>query len=262
MRLVATAACLLSPLFAQARHEAPGVRVPFVGCASDGQVGPVPAPAGVDKVVQLDAKTASALAYYKIESPRGVLAPLGVLAPRGWSCIGHYGSGATTLIVTPQPVSTRELLSPNFLGISGLAIAVSEVYGNTAGRFAVARVIARIFPAQEAFVRQVIASDKMIHASDFPSGPYPNDKLISRSNRAVEYQTPPHSEGLGTVEWLGAGDYPIHGVAILQGATPDLLLLGVRVPPGAAGLASPVIRQFERDSTAGLFDMNPPGKAR
>ncbi|HUA18015.1 MAG TPA: hypothetical protein VMB25_04665, partial [Bryobacteraceae bacterium] len=54
-------------------------RVPFVGCAADGQAGPVQAPKGHDREVRMGTRTAERLAYYKDTGP-------GVLAPRGWHC--------------------------------------------------------------------------------------------------------------------------------------------------------------------------------
>ena len=47
---------------------------------------------------------------------------------------------------------------------------------------------------------------------------------------------------------LKTSDYPAVGVAILQGDTPDLLLLTVRLPPNMADLASGIIQQVERDA--------------
>src|SRR5262245_1162119 len=78
-------------------HETPVVMVPFVGCKSDGQVGPLDAPDGVEQGVRVSAEAASKLAYYKSEN-------LGVLAPRGWFCFGTYGSGGYGIFVAPTPI--------------------------------------------------------------------------------------------------------------------------------------------------------------
>jgi hypothetical protein len=239
---------LPSSLFAQTKpqgpgYEAPVVRVPFVGCSSDGQVGPVAAPKGAEKLVGIDAGAAQKLAYYKAENSPGVL------APRGWYCFGTYGSGSSSLLVTPQPIKTDKLLSATSGGITGPAISVSETNGGTSGRFAVAGLIARVFPARKTFVQSVI-KEGLVPASEFPFGPYPNDKLIFQSDRIVEYQTPPHSEGLGAMGWFKTSDYPTNGVAILQGEVPDLLFLAVRLPPDLNDLASHIIRQAERDNAA------------
>ncbi len=110
--------------------------------------------------------------------------------------------------------------------------------------------MAQVFPAHKAFVERVI-KEGLEPASDFPSGPYPQDKLISQSDRIVEYETPPHAEGLGTKTSLLRANYdPISGVVILQGEEPDLLFLGVRLPSSMHDLTSYIIQQIERDNAA------------
>jgi hypothetical protein len=250
MILIALTTWLPSSLFAQAKSQSPGqaapaVRVPFVGCNSDGQQGPQATPKGTAKLVQMDARAAKRLAYYQAENPPSVL------APRGWYCFGTYGSSGSNLFVAPQPIKSDDLFSTTWSGFTGPAIQASESIGDTSGRFEVARVITRVFPAQKAFVVGVI-KEGIEPASDFPFGPCPKDKLIFQSRWIVEYQTPPHSEGLGTMSRLRANDYPINGAAILQGQTPDLLFLGVRLPPDMNDLASPIVQQVERDNAAGL----------
>jgi formylglycine-generating enzyme required for sulfatase activity len=195
----------------------------------------VAAPKGADKVVQIDASVAQRLAYYKANWA------LGVLAPRGWYCFGTYGSAGATLFVSPQPVDRDHL----FRG--GNAVEVSEIIGETSGRFTVARFLARVFPAQKAFVQRVI-KEGLEPASDFPFGPYPNDQLIFQGDRLVEYQTPPRSEGLGVMGELQTNDDPIHGVVILS---PDgLLFVAVRLSPDRNDLTLPIIQQIERDNAA------------
>ena len=220
-------------------QEVPVVRVPFVGCSADGQTGPVPAPKGINKVVQIDASAAQKLAYYKDQYT------LGVLAPRGWYCFGMYGSSGSTLFVTPQPIKTNDLFSTTWK-IIGPGIQVREGNGETSGRFEVAQFIARVFPAERAFVQHVI-KEGLMPASAFPLGPFPNDKLAYKSDWMVEYQTPPHSEGLGTMSRLQASDYPVRGVAILKGQMPpDLLFLAVRLPPDISDLTSYIIQDLEK----------------
>jgi len=155
---------------------APIVRVPFVGCKSDGQTGPLPAPHGASKAVQLDAGTAQKVAYYSAEYPDGVL------APRGWYCFGRYGSGGSTLYVTPQPIKRDDLFSLTWRGSSGPAVQVGYTDGGTSGRFEVASVIARVFPAYRAFVRRIIKENEGLgRPDDFLFGPFPNDRLIYRA---------------------------------------------------------------------------------
>src|SRR5260370_7127952 len=76
------AMCQQSPLFAQSASPAnqshrPMVRVPFVGCASDGQVGPLKAPKGTSKVLPISPEMALRLPYYKAYQAPAILAPPG-----------------------------------------------------------------------------------------------------------------------------------------------------------------------------------------
>ena len=132
-------------------------------------------------------------------------------------------------------------------GFTGPVIQISTEIGDTSGRFGVARTIARVFPSHKAFVRRVIA-EGIEPASDFPSGPYPKDRLIYKSKEIVEYQTPAQTDGLGTQSRLQKNADPIRGVAILVGSDPDLVFLAARLPPNKADLASIIIRQVELDS--------------
>lgn len=234
-----------SSLFAQTASNAPNqqnpiVRVPFVGCKSDGQAGPIKTPQGSSKYVAISAEVTQRLAYYKAEHGSGVL------APRGWHCFGTYGSSGSTLYVSPKPINPSDLFSENWKGFTGPVIQISDSIGDTSGRFVVARTIARVFPAYQSFVNDVIA-EGIEPASLFPSGPYPSDKLTYRSNKIVEFQTPANTDGLGTDSWLQKNDTPISGVAILMGEELDLCKLMVRLPPEQQDLTPVIIQQVERD---------------
>jgi hypothetical protein len=161
------------------------------------------------------------------------------------------GSNGSILLVSPQPIKSAEVFSQTSGGFAGPAIQAAFTFSGTSGRFEVAQVIARVFPAQKAFVQSVI-DEGIEPASDYPFGPFPKDKLITQSDRIVEYQTPAHSEGLGTFTWLRANDFPINGVEILQDKELDLVSVAVRLPPDLNDLTSPVIQQFERDNAVDL----------
>lgn len=223
--------------------QQPLSQVPFVGCRSDGQLGPVDAPMGKSEVVPIAAETAQKLAYYQAEHGSGVL------APRGWYCFGTYGSNGDNLYVTPHPVEAKTLFSVNWSGFSGPAIQLSLSYGGTSGRFEVAPIIARVFPSHRAFVQSVI-KEGIEPSSSFLFGPYPKDKLSYKSNEIVEYETHANAEGLGTNSRLQKNGSPILGVAILTGSSsePDLWLLSTRLPPNLGALSTTIIRQVERDS--------------
>ena len=218
------------------------VTVPFIGCQSDGQTGLVDPPEGKNKTLHMPAQAAQRLAYYK--SDQGI----GVLAPRGWHCFGTYGSSGSTLYVSPTPIDATTLFSTNWQGFTGPVVQISDEIGDTSGRFAVARMIARVFPSHKAFVRRVIA-EGFAQTSDFPSGPYPKDNLVYKTKDLVEYLTPAQTDGLGTQSRLQKNDDRIRGVAILGGPDTDLIFLATRLPSDVSDLASLIIKQVESDAT-------------
>jgi hypothetical protein len=222
------------------QNKTPAVRVPFVGCKSDGQVGPVKAPSGKSKVAPVDAKAAARLAYYKAAEG------FGVLAPRGWYCFGTYGSNGETVYVSPRPIRGADVLSTQWKGFAGPVIEGSYQNGDTSGRFEVAKTMARVFPAHSAFVRKVI-EEGIEPASSFPFGPYPKDELTYKSKEIVEYKTAPETNGLGTQSRLLKNADPIYGVAILAGDVPDLAYLAVRLPAEMDDLVPLIIHQAEKD---------------
>jgi hypothetical protein len=229
------ASSLLSSALAQ---KIKPVEVPFVGCKSDGQLGPREAPTGKTKTVTITSETAQELAYYEAEDS------LGVLAPRGWHCFETYGSNGSNLYVPPAPLNAADLFSESWKGFSGPAIQLSLAYGGTSGRFEVAEIIARVFPAHRAFVRHMIAEGGQ-PASSFGYGPYPNDHLTYKSKEIVEYVTPANTEGLGTRSRLRESNAPVQGVAILAGPDTDLIHLAARLPSEMFDLIPAIIQQIE-----------------
>jgi hypothetical protein len=220
-------------LIALALAAAPpaGGNVPFVGCASDGQTGPQPAP--VHREVPRVANAAAAsLAYY-------ASGDLGVLAPRGWHCFGLYGSNGSILIVTPQRLGTDELLGAESRPLRGPVVQIALSLGGTSGRFEVAGVIARAFPAQIDFARRVEAEGI---GGPFPIGPHASDRMVRLRPMAMGYRTPAGSQGLGTASRLAPDDRPIDGVAILDTSGDwALVKLDVRLAPAEGRLATPIL---------------------
>jgi hypothetical protein len=215
------------------------VEIPFVGCKSDGQVGPLDAPHGTSVAVNIDPQSARRLTYYKAEEGRGVI------GPKGWFCFGLYGSDGWILIVTPHPVDSTNLFSTKANGLIGPAIQLSASSGETSGRFEVAQVAARIFPSQKAFVQQIIA-EGIEPSSDFAFVPYPADRLTYKTARIVEFETPANKPGLGTSSRLQQDANPIEGVAILLvDDPPSLLLLTARLPSDTRDLTPLIVHQTE-----------------
>jgi hypothetical protein len=220
------------------------VTVPFVGCASDGQLGPQKAPAGKSRSVAIPPATALRLAYYKAEYSSGVL------APRGWNCFSTYGSNGASIFVSPDPIDSKAFFSEDWKGFSGEVIQLSWDSGGTSGRFEVAEIIARVFPAYQTFVQNVIA-EGLRPASDFPSGPYPSDKLTYRGKNIVEFETPANAQGLGTASLLLMNASPIDGVAIISGTDTDLTHLSARVPAADSDLVRFIVNRAESEAIAG-----------
>ncbi len=217
------------------------VTIPLVGCAADGQLGPMKPPHDGSKLIAIPASPAQRLAWYQAPDD------IGVLAPRGWHCFETYGSNGANLYVSPQRVKGSDLFSSKWKGFAGPAIQFSVSYGDTSGRFEVAKVIARVFPAHMNFVRDVI-TEKIEPASSFPRGPYPTDKLTYRNNEMVEFETPAKSEGLGTDSRLRKNKSPIRGVAILFRKNTSLLQLSIRLPENERDLNLPIVSQTEHES--------------
>src|ERR1019366_1853597 len=148
------------------------------------------------------------LAYFQAKSGDGVL------APHGWHCFGTYGSGGATLYISPEPIDSKSVFSS--WDRSGPGIAIRRSYGETSGRFDVAAIIARVFPAHREFIKEVL-EPMDLPLNQFPFGPYPADKLNYKRPEIVEFQTPPQSDGLGTHVGLLKNASPIRGVAMLVG---------------------------------------------
>ena len=251
---ILAAGCTKAPA-ARAAATPALVTVPFVGCASDGQTGPQAAPSGAAKAVRIDAAAALKLAYYSDGSTGGVL------APRGWSCFGTYGSSGSTLYVAPQPLASAEVLSMSWGGLAGPGVQLSVSTGDTSGRFTVAAVIARVFPSRMAFAKAVIG-EGLEPASAFPSGPFPGDQMTARGDTVAEFVTPANAQGLGSAySRLKPDGDPISGVAILAGPTPDLALAAVRLAGDQANLAPTTIRQLEQDEAPNLTASGAPSPA-
>jgi len=251
------ALCWLPPIFAQARSSTENpqqvVTVPFVGCESHGQTERLEPPKGTSRTVATSPKDAQMLAYYKSGDR------IGLLAPRGWNCEGASGSSGAVLFLSPKPIES----SPSgWKGLEGPAIEVYHMDGGTSGRYGVAEIIARVFPAYRAIAKPILEGLDI----RIPSGPFPKDRLTYKSSKIVEYVTPAQTEGLGTSQtWLKKSDLPIAGVAILISDPretrtnsdaltvdiPDMLLLSMRFPPDLARLTPMIVDYLERETMGG-----------
>jgi hypothetical protein len=240
------ALCARSPLFAQAirvaaRRGEAAVSVPFVGCASSGQLEILEAPRGTAWSAPIRFKDAQSLAYYR--SADGI----DLLAPRGWYCQGASGSGGYALYLNPKRIDHD---GSGWKGLQGAVIESNHMTSGASGRYEIAKIMARVFPAYRAFAAGVMKGMDL----PLPAGPYPNDTLMYRGKTIVEYNTPAQSDGLGNFDsWIGKNDLPIRGSAIvpgdpLDGDGPDLGLLPVRVPHALSRLIPVIVGQVERET--------------
>jgi hypothetical protein len=204
-----------------------------VGCKSDTFVeGPLEAPSARPKEIRISPAAAQRLAYYE-----AAVAP-GVLGPRGWYCFGYLGSAGATFEISPRPISAD---GPD---LSGPLILLTTRSAETSGRFDVATIIARVFPAHRDFVTR-LASEGLPPNFSFPSGPYPKDKLSYKSTEVVEYETPAQADGLGTYSGLKQNADPIRGEAMLMPPALDLAVVAVRLPADLRDLTSAIVQHFD-----------------
>jgi hypothetical protein len=213
-------------------------KVPFVGCPADGQTGPVDAPTQDPVPVQVDAKTAGQLAYYKGANGAGVF------APRGWHCRQWYGSNGAFVIVTPD-VPTDEIPPRSILGPG---VELIERNGETSGRFEVAQISARFFPAQmHDFIRQV-RDEKLVPDSTFAVKPYPMDSQKTVGDGIVEFSTPASLIGFGTEGGFRPSSAPVEGLVALDPPARDigLSVLRVRLSTARHALSASIIQIEEK----------------
>ncbi len=224
--------------------------VPYIGCPGDGQTGPYAAGKGSPKLVNLPPAIADQPAWYEYNGDAG---HFGTLGPRGWNCFVTIGSNGWTLYVAPELLDSAKLLEhTNWKGFRGPAIQLSGSDGGTSGRFEVAKVVARVFPAHRDYARSIIA-EGFGPASDYPFGPFPFDRLTYKGKDLVEFTTLAHRNGLGTMSWLLPSDQPIIGFALLTigpDVDTELLHLSIRLPPSLSFLAPALIKRGEADGSS------------
>ncbi|HUO23639.1 MAG TPA: hypothetical protein VMU59_14075 [Caulobacteraceae bacterium] len=229
---VASMFCALGLAFAGGAHAQP-VRVPFIGCSSDGQLGPQTAPKDDGKAPELSAALAARLGWYVGNYVKGVL------APRGWRCIELYGSNGATLLVTPARLGDASK-GP----VAGPAVQLSVSVGDTSGRFEAARIAARLFPRRRAFVDAVIA-EKLEPKADFVFGPYPDDRIRRLGPDVVAFVTPARKDGMGTMSRLAKSGEPIEGLAVMDEDN-DATVLAVRLAAAQHDLALAIVDVAEQ----------------
>jgi hypothetical protein len=222
------------------------VAVPFVGCLTVGQGEELPAPTKSDSPLPRFSKAiAQKLAYY------GMANSGGVLAPRGWHCIGFYGSSGAGLIVLPQRFDFDQIFAGD-LKTTGPLVRWGYTLGGTSGRFQVAEEAPKFFPGDADLLklRQFIVDtfgdpddpDDPFLARPEPE-PYPEGSLTRQRDSIVTYRVAPMAEGIGTGGLIQPGPDPVLGAVQLHRPDLDLQHVQVRLPPGLANLAPVILRE-------------------
>ncbi|NML34370.1 hypothetical protein [Paraburkholderia antibiotica] len=161
-----------------------------------------------------------------------------MLAPRGWKCVGLYGSNGSTLFVVPG--DPHQLALSQNSRIKGQGIQLSTSYGNTSGRFEAAKIAARLFPNRQAFV-DAVANEGLLPKDEFRNGPFPRDRVQHLGPDQVAFETPANEDGLGTMSRLVKSQDPIQGIAKMNGSN-DATLLVMRLNPTLRDLAPTILR--------------------
>jgi len=232
MRFAVALALIVLAAPATAREKL--VHVPFVGCPSDGQTGPIPAPRP-HQTPAIAASAAAKLAFYATDYSM-------VLAPRGWHCVGLYGASGQSLIVTPERHQAEEFFAREPVAIHGPAVQMSVSVGGTSGRLSVIPAIERYFPFYRPFA---VEARKLDDDASPPSRPWRSDVIKRQTRNYVRFITPAGQDGEGTHSLLLRGTLPIHGFRMIIGDVeePDLVSATVRLPPDQAGLIDIILAE-------------------
>jgi hypothetical protein len=148
-------------------------------------------------------------------------------------------------VVTPEKLVPAEFFKQHQFSTKGYGVELAYDYGGTSGRWAVAEAIARYFPRHRSFIQQNFQG---LEVGPLPSGPYPHDLFTRRTDKLVQYTTPPLINGGGT-EWvLAPSGEPIEGLSMLVNESdgPDLLRVKVRLPHVSRALATVILGNAER----------------
>lgn len=209
---------------------AASAHVPFVGCPADGQVGPVSAPRA-RPMPAVPGPAAGSLAWYVSRNAQ-------VLAPRGWHCFEVHGSDGQWLFVAPQRL-TVEQLDVDRRGFSGPIVMFGYSFGGTSGRWTVGQHIGRYFPRYRDFIRQI--REMGLSFDNIPTGPYPRDRILSRTATRIRLLTPPGVRGEGSVNFLARSTLPTETLIMLDpGNEMSAATVSVRLPRAQAGLSAAI----------------------
>jgi hypothetical protein len=189
----------------------------------------------------------------------------GVLGPKGWDCFGTYGSSGSQLFVVPQRMGDNILDRFQRLK-NGPAIIKSISIGDTSGRFAVAHIAARLFPAARKFV-ETVRGEGIDSGETYKFVSWPEDHIEYLAEFVVSFTTSRGRSGAGTESGLTPNSDPISGLIMANGIgdnidhsgdadSPYLSMLTVRLPESDAdvypAIAIAQLRSWETDQNLKL----------
>lgn len=206
-------------------HADDEVKVPFIGCPSDGQTGPLGPPTGTARTVHLSAKLPGAIAFYQGEGGAGVF------APAGWHCLALYGSSGEAIIVSANALPKSGVPSGN--SIDAPVIEYSALSGETSGRFGVAIYGHMLFPDLTKDFVQGVEDEGIESKSDIEEARYPKDKLTFLNKTLVQFETPANTKGLGTEGYVNVSQASITGLVALDDGDDGMGISILRVSMGA-----------------------------
>jgi hypothetical protein len=214
---------LLAALILAAAPAPATAEVPFVGCATDGQLGFI-APPERKEIRDIPATGAPGLAYYATRST-------GTLAPAGWHCFGAHGSNGERLVIAPEPLDFDKVRGME-IRLTGPAVEMDQEYGFTSGRYAILPMIERYFPAHRAFVHDAASPEDPPRPAEERSA----DWVLPLGTDAIAFETPAEKEGIGTLNGLAPGAHRISGLVMLH-PEDDMTMRTLSVRLGAANQA-------------------------
>ena len=166
--------------------------------------------------------------------------PIGVFAPKGWTCHAWLGTGGNLLLVTPHSLPPPFFPLP---AVNGAAVLMQLTDTSESGRFHVAITAARLFPLLGHELVTKVRDEHLISDSSFDVQPYADDRLQYLSDRLLAYTTPARHTGLGTDSMFESSDLPIRGVTIFNpnGEIKSMTELRVRLPEAQRALGDAIL---------------------
>ena len=154
------------------------------------------------------------------------------------------GTGTGTLFIVP-PVGSAAALK-------GASVLLSYSPGDSyPANLTIAGYVGRYFPKLSPGIIDAESRERGITKEDVLGPRYPKDVLHYKSDRLLEFLTPPQQRGLGTSlrDEYGPSPLPTYGVLAIDMPAAELnaaAILAARLPPELTFLRRPMLDYFER----------------